>query len=115
MHGLYCYRNGQVIDFGDHDIRLSNYVRGLEYDSLRNILYVATNTTGILMLENDQIVAEIDTRCGLPFNESYAVKLDDKGVLWASSSNELIRVLWQDGKPLVDMVGENWGSTHPGF
>ena len=109
IHGLYCYRDNVLIDFGKIDPLFKAFIRDIKYDSITGRTYVATNTNGILVVRDDKLEFTITSADGLPYNDCYAIKILSSEHILASASNELVAITI-DKKPFVNILNISAGA-----
>ncbi len=109
IHGLFCYRDNVLIDFGKIEPLFKAFIRDIKYDQETGRTYVATNTNGILVLRDDKLEFTITSSDGLPYNDCYAIKILSSEHILASSSNELVTITI-DKKPIVNILNISAGA-----
>ncbi len=109
IHGLFCYRDNVLIDFGKIDPLFKAFIRDIKYDSLTGRTYVATNTNGILIVRDDKLEFTITSDDGLPYNDCYAIKILSPEHILASASNELVAITIEKN-PIVNILNISAGA-----
>ena len=109
IHGLFCYRDNVLIDFGKIDPLFKAFIRDIKYDPTSGRTYVATNTNGILVVRDDKLEFTITSADGMPYNDCYAIKILSSEHILASASNELVAIT-MDKKPIVNILNISAGA-----
>jgi ligand-binding sensor domain-containing protein len=86
--GLYKDDQVNIIHLGEECVKLGVTINDLAYDSENDLLYVATNGEGLIVLENDEIKYVIDEEKGLSSNNCRSLLIDE-GALWVGTSKSL--------------------------
>lgn len=86
--GLYKSIGIEMIDLGKINPALAVTINDLAYDDARKLLYVATSSQGLVVLENDEIKFTFNQENGLSDNNCQSLLLDD-GVLWIGTTKSL--------------------------
>jgi len=81
-----------VVRFDSEDERLQASIKDLFYDDESGILFAATTSKGLLLLENDRVIDQIGTRDGLNSNSCTSVKKIGSGTFLVGTNNGLNRL-----------------------
>lgn len=109
VKGLFVYRNGVVQDFRSENPEMSNFIRAVLYDSVQQTLYAATSNAGILKIKDDKVIDIIDARDGLPYNDCYALTMDQEGLLWIGSNNEVLTLQYDAlARPVLENLSHRY-------
>ncbi len=95
--GLYKDDQVDILYLGDENDKLRVTINDLAYDNVNNLLYVATNSEGVIVLENDQVKYVIDEEKGLSGNNCRSLLVDD-GTLWVGTSKSLDHICREGNK-----------------
>jgi ligand-binding sensor domain-containing protein len=58
----------------------------LKYDSIRQVLWVATGSNGVYAFQNDSIIYQINVNNGLSSNICNAINIDNKNAVWVGTA-----------------------------
>jgi ligand-binding sensor domain-containing protein len=102
--GLFKDDRENQLDLSENSSKLSAPINDLAFDAARELLFVATNSEGLIVLENDQIKYTFNEQNGLSGNNCQSLLLD-KGALWVGTTKSLDRIYEHENKFHVDNHG----------
>lgn len=89
QRGLFYDFEGKQVRFDNHDERLKSSINALCYDSKRDLIYVATNSEGLVIIKDNKVVSVLTVKEGLSSNNCQSLLLDDNGNLWIGTARSI--------------------------
>lgn len=89
IKGLYKLTGNEVKAIEDDEFLLNSQINDLSYDPQRQLLYVATNHHGLVIIHDDKIVAVITATEYLSSNNCQSLFLDQDGSVWIGTTKSV--------------------------
>jgi len=103
QQGLFKIQADTLYCIAENDSRLSSSINDICYDSSRDLMYVATNNEGLLVLRRDSVISSFNENSGLLNNHCQNLFLDTEKSLWLSTTSGLSRIIpMQDGYEILN-------------
>ena len=96
--GLYWYEyNETTITNKSGKNLVDGKITDLIYDKSTDLLWVATSSDGIHIIQNDTILATVNESDGLSNNIATSLYLDEQFNIWVGTTNGVERLSWEEG------------------
>ncbi|MDW3191403.1 MAG: two-component regulator propeller domain-containing protein [Cytophagales bacterium] len=105
IKGLYKMIDDQIQQVRDDHLLRNTQINDVFYDNKTDLLFVASNHYGLILLKTDEVVAVIGEENGLSSNNCQSLYMDEDGNLWigTTESIDLLRLNTPQDYDLVNL------------
>lgn len=90
QRGLFSEFDGQITSYvDDNGEKLSSSINALCYDEERDLVYVGTNSQGLVVIKNNKVVSVLTIKEGLSSNNCQSLLLDEQHNLWIGTARSI--------------------------
>lgn len=113
--GLFAEKNNELIDLSILNSQLETTINDLVYDKNNKRLFVATNNAGVIVLEKDHFLCQIDENTELSSNNCLSLDLDSNGDLWIGTSIGVDKIILNNEAYYVSNFSKSIGIAKSKF